>query len=128
MFLDESEEAYGESQIPCTHPNLSCGASHVWGGGPVCLPLLRPPYEARYTRKAIGDSEKGVQPVDQRIYGHKDENHEGESIESHLNWITDADEGGLPQNRIDEASSVGERRGQQKRIYQLHTREGVRSV
>ena len=123
MRLEESEEADGESQIPEGHSNLTRGASHVWGGGPVRLPLLRPPYEASNCTEAVEDSEKEVQPGNRRIQGYEGKDHGGKSVEHQLSTITDTDKGGLPHNRVDEAGKIGNRRGQQKCIYQLHARE-----
>lgn len=122
MSLAESKEAYGKSQIPEGHPNLSCGAPHVRGGGPVRFPLLDA-RKACHTRKAVEDSEKEVQPSNRRPRGYIEEYYGGDTVERHLDTIIDTNKGGAPHSRVDEAGSVGERRGQQKRIYQLHTRE-----
>ena len=123
MFLAKSKEADGKSQIPAGHHNLLRGGSHVWGRSPVYLPLLGPPYETSHACKAVAHPQKHVQRNDIWVKGHKCEHHEGDQIESHLNCITDTDKGWLPHSRIDDAGKVGESRCQQKRIYQLHTKE-----
>ena len=118
----ESEEADGKSQIPAGHHNLLHSTSNFWGRNPVRLPPLKT-YEARYTQKAVAHPQKHVQHIDTWVKGHKAQNRKGDTVEHRLNTITDPDKGGLPHSCVEETGKVGESRCQQKRIYQLHTKE-----